>query len=175
MLHYQCIAIKEQCAKINTPITVSVVLQEPGQSTREKGIVSRIGVIDVGDDDPFHLELRPQHCAAEPIVDGRFMCCIPHSKGCDNGSTSLSYCVYILPGNKYSTTKIDTHVADADSVCTVHINGFLHHQHSGLPKDRYQYRVQYPVNFVTPRTKYHTVFTVPYVYLSTVQCWSSYR
>jgi hypothetical protein len=62
MFHYQCLAIKEKCAKINTPITVGV-LQEPGQSTREKGIIGRIGVVDVGDDDPFRLELRPQRCA----------------------------------------------------------------------------------------------------------------
>jgi hypothetical protein len=77
MLHFQWIARKKQCAKINTPITVSVV-QEPGQSTREKGTVGRI---DVGDDDPFRLELRPQRCAPKPVAVGRLTCRNPRSKG----------------------------------------------------------------------------------------------
>jgi hypothetical protein len=124
--HYQGFEINEKCAKINTPITVGVI-QEPGQSTREKGIVGRNGGVDVGDDDPFRLELRPQHCAPEPVVVGRLTCRIPGSKGCGNGSTSLSFGVYIGKGNKWATKKIVTkHIAVAVSVCTVpvHIHGF---------------------------------------------------
>jgi hypothetical protein len=73
MLHYQWIARKKHCAKINTPFTVGVV-QEPGQSNTEEGIFGRIGVIDVGDDDPFRLELCPQRCAPELVVVGRLTC-----------------------------------------------------------------------------------------------------
>jgi hypothetical protein len=99
--------MNQKCAKINTPITVGV-LQEPGQSTREKGIVGSIGGVDVGDDDPFRLELRPQRCAPEPVVVGRLTCRIPRSKGCGNGSTSLSFGVYIGKGKKWATTIIVT-------------------------------------------------------------------
>ncbi len=58
------------CKNIHIPITVAVH-QEPGQSTREKGIVGVVVLGDVWNDDPFRLELGLQRFAPELVVHGR--------------------------------------------------------------------------------------------------------
>ncbi len=55
------------CKNNKTPITVAF-RQDPGQSTREKGIVGKVAGGFFRDDDPFRLELLLQRSAPEFVI-----------------------------------------------------------------------------------------------------------